>query len=51
MLTTFSLAKTDHRWVTFISLKTITLASAPPEVGGLTLSWPDFVLTVSLKSD
>ena len=30
MLTTFYLTKNDHRWVTFISLKTITLASPPP---------------------
>ena len=29
-LTTFYVAKNDHRWVTFISLETITLASAPP---------------------
>ena len=29
-LTTFYLTKNDHRWVTFIPLKTITLASAPP---------------------
>ena len=27
MLTTFYIAKNDHRWVTFISLKTITLAN------------------------
>ena len=31
MLTTFYLAKNDHRWATFVPLETITLASAPPE--------------------
>ena len=31
ILTTFYLAENDHRWVPFISSKTITLASAPPE--------------------
>ena len=38
MLTTFYLAKNDRRWVTFITLKTISLASAPPEAGGAQLA-------------
>ena len=36
-MTTFYLAKNDHRWVTFISLKTITralqVAAAPTQAG------------------